>query len=96
MYKWTEGNNDKVIQQLSETNWRNITVANQQQIWIIITFKLTSESKTTGHLPPSSKVTGVRCLAAAAITTLPTFALPEILKTKDTLIMFISVLKNCG
>ncbi len=29
-----------------------------------------------GHLPPSSSVTGVRCFAAAAITTRPTRELP--------------------
>lgn len=37
---------------------------------------MTLESTTTGHFPPSSKVTGVRCFAAAAITMRPTLGLP--------------------
>lgn len=40
------------------------------------TFKSTESSIYTGHFPPSSRVTGVRCLAAAAITILPTLGLP--------------------
>jgi hypothetical protein len=35
-----------------------------------------------GHFPPSSSVTGVRCLAAAAIIILPTLAFP-VVKHKD-------------
>ena len=35
-------------------------------------FRLAVWSKITGLLPPSSRVTGVRVFAAAAITTLPT------------------------
>lgn len=42
----------------------------------IITCKLMFESTTAGHFPPSSRVTGVRCFAAAAITMRPTLALP--------------------
>lgn len=34
------------------------------------------ESTTAGHFPPSSRITGVRCFAAAAITMRPTLALP--------------------
>ena len=40
------------------------------------TFKLISESTTAGDFPPSSSTTGVRCLAAAAITIRPTLPLP--------------------
>lgn len=43
------------------------------------TFKsqeLERESKTAGHFPPNSKVTGVRFLAAAVITIRATGALP--------------------
>lgn len=43
----------------------------------ILTFKSMLESITAGHFPPSSRVTGVRCFAAAAITMRATFALPE-------------------
>lgn len=42
----------------------------------ILTCKLTFESTTMGHFPPSSKITGVRCFVAAAITILPTLPLP--------------------
>ena len=35
-----------------------------------------SESTIAGHLPPNSKVTGVKCLAAAVITMRPTWLLP--------------------
>lgn len=42
----------------------------------IITCKSMFESTTAGHFPPSSRVTGVRCFAAAAITMRPTLALP--------------------
>lgn len=35
-----------------------------------------SESRTAGVFPPSSRMTGVRCLAAADITILATLALP--------------------
>jgi len=35
------------------------------------------ESTTTGDFPPSSSKTGVRCFAAAVITILPTFPLPN-------------------
>lgn len=34
------------------------------------------ESTIAGHFPPNSKVTGVRCFAAADITICPTLALP--------------------
>lgn len=42
------------------------------------TFKSDSvkESRMTGHFPPSSRVTGVKCFAAAAMTILPTRGLP--------------------
>ena len=36
------------------------------------------ESISAGHFPPNSKVTGVRCTAAADITIRPTLALPSI------------------
>jgi len=35
------------------------------------------ESTTTGDFPPSSSTTGVRCLAAAAITMRATLPLPK-------------------
>lgn len=41
-----------------------------------LTCKLEFESTTAGHFPPSSRVTGVRCIAAAAITMRPTLAPP--------------------
>ncbi len=44
------------------------------------------QSITTGHFPPSSRVPGVRCLAAAAATMRPTFGLP----VKNTAIYFNS------
>jgi len=34
------------------------------------------ESTMTGDFPPSSKITGVRCFAAAVITMRPTLPLP--------------------
>lgn len=40
------------------------------------TCKLMPESTITGDFPPSSKRTGVRCFAAAAITMRPTLPLP--------------------
>lgn len=41
-----------------------------------LSLELFSESKTAGHFPPSSRVTGVRCFAAAVITIRPTLELP--------------------
>lgn len=38
------------------------------------------ESTIAGHFPPSSRATGVRCFAAAAITMRPTFPLPAVSK----------------
>jgi hypothetical protein len=40
--------------------------------------ELERESTIAGHFPPNSRVTGVRCLAAADITSRPTRALPRI------------------
>lgn len=40
------------------------------------TLRLMFESTMTGDFPPSSKRTGVRCFAAAAITIRPTLPLP--------------------
>lgn len=40
--------------------------------------ELERESTIAGHFPPSSRVTGVRCFAAAVITILPTLALPTV------------------
>lgn len=34
-------------------------------------------SRMVGHFPPSSRVTGVRCVAAADMTMRPTLGLPE-------------------
>lgn len=42
----------------------------------VLTCKLMPESTTTGDFPPSSRRTGVRCFAAAAITIRPTLPLP--------------------
>lgn len=42
-----------------------------------LTCKLIVESTTAGLFPPSSKITGVRCFAAAAITIRPTLGLPK-------------------
>ena len=54
-----------------------VNLCMQQDIEIIIcTFKSIFESTTAGHFPPSSRITGVRCFAAAAITIRPTLALP--------------------
>jgi hypothetical protein len=47
-----------------------------QALGEIYTCKLMFESTTAGHFPPSSRITGVRCFAAAAITMRPTLALP--------------------
>lgn len=44
-----------------------ITLASQE---------LEKESTTTGHFPPNSKVTGVKCCVAAYITVFPTRVLP--------------------
>ena len=42
----------------------------------VLTCKSTSESTTTGHFPPSSRTTGVRCFAAAVMIMRPTLGLP--------------------
>lgn len=42
----------------------------------LVSLELEKESTTAGHFPPNSKVTGVKCCAAADITTLPTLVLP--------------------
>lgn len=41
------------------------------------------ESRMVGHFPPSSRVTGVKCFAAADMTMRPTRGLPE----RDTYIV---------
>ena len=43
----------------------------------MLTCKLMSESTMTGDFPPSSKTTGVKCFAAAAITMRATLPLPK-------------------
>lgn len=52
------------------------------------TFKsegLERESRIVGHFPPSSRVTGVKCFAAAVMTRDATLGLP-----KDKLVNYIS------
>lgn len=46
-------------------------------------------SRIAGHFPPSSRVTGVKCLAAADITMLPTRGLPENIEIKKKSIILI-------
>lgn len=43
------------------------------------------ESTTTGFFPPSSRTTGVRCFAAAAITMRPTFPFPAQFKAPPSI-----------
>jgi len=45
---------------------------------------LGKESSMAGHFPPNSRVTGVKCFAAADITKLPTRELPENFRTSFT------------
>ena len=47
-----------------------------QRIRLAATARSASGATYTGHLPPSSRVTGVRCLVAAAWMILPTAVLP--------------------
>jgi hypothetical protein len=62
---------------------QNLTLTNELGNWtsdcamrLAVTLRSASSATKTGHLPPSSSVTGVKCLAAAAITTLPMRVLP--------------------
>lgn len=48
-------------------------------------------SRIAGHFPPSSRVTGVKCLAAADITMLPTRGLPENIEMKKKKIVILII-----
>ena len=47
-----------------------------QTMRLAASFRFAVSSTMQGFLPPSSKVTGVKCTAAAAATILPTGTLP--------------------
>lgn len=59
----------------------------------LLSRELEKESTTAGHFPPNSKVTGVKCCAAADITILPTRVLPvnkiKTLKNNQVLTFFL-------
>lgn len=58
---------------------RNTRTSKKKILFVLkynITCKFIFESTTAGHFPPSSRITGVRCFAAADMTMRPTLALP--------------------